>query len=403
MTTETGYEGSLKDKTVILGVCASISIYRTLDVVRDLRREGANVIVGMTNEAQEMIDPRLFAWASGNTVVTEISGNVEHVELFLHKEKERMLLVCPTTYNAVGKMANGIADDVVSLFFSFALGNNNPVVICPVMHEAMMSNKINSNNLATLKSAGAIIMPPLIEEEKAKISQSSKIIDFVKLAFFRTLLNGTRTLIIGGRGDEPIDPVRVITNRGTGLTGYYLSRYAFIFGSSHVVYVGNSDYEIPDYVEFHEAHTLDEYFDSVRKILDSERFDIVINSASLPDFSVSKPSKVKLDSDSDWKIELKKERKLNRLIREKHKGKFVTFKLEGSEIPRNWKKLLSSQGSDYIVYNSFSEKHDPYGRVQNHYFLIDANGPSDIGHITKQEMVMKLFLYLEKNSHGEKN
>jgi phosphopantothenoylcysteine decarboxylase/phosphopantothenate--cysteine ligase len=401
--TKTGYEGSLKDKTVILGVCASISIYRTLDVIRDLRREGANVIVGMTEEAQEMIDPRLFEWASGNTVVTEITGNVEHVELFLHKENERTLLVCPATYNAVGKMANGIADDVVSLFFSFALGNNNPIVVCPVMHEAMMSNKINSNNLSSLESAGAIIMPPLLEDEKAKISQSGKIIDFVKLSFFRTLLNGARTLIIGGRGDEPIDPVRVITNRGTGLTGSYLSRYAFIFGSSRVVYVGNSDYEMPDYVDFHEAHTLHDYFDSVKKILESERFDIVINSASLPDFSVSKPSKVKLGSNSDWKIELKKEQKLNQLIREKHKGKFVTFKLEGSEIPRNANKLLKGQAGDCIVYNSYSEKHDPYGQVQNHYFLIDAKGLNDIGNITKEEMVRKLFIYIKQNTHGEKD
>jgi len=397
MMNEEKSEKRLKGKTVVVGVCASISIYRTLDIMRDLQREGADILVGMTNEAMTMIDPRLFEWASGKPVITDITGRVEHVELFLHREKEVTLLICPATYNMIGKMANGIADDVVSLFFSFAVGNGNPVIVCPVMHDAMMSGGVNRRNLSVLDSLGVLILPPILEDEKAKISGSNKVVDFVLKANADLILRDKNVLIIGGRGEEPIDPVRMITNRGTGLTGLFLSRYAFIYGSSHVVYVGNSDYSLPDYVEFHEAHTMEEYSKSVREILDKEKFEIVINSASLPDFTVRNKSRMKLDSKKKQQIDLEVIPKLNKLIVEKHHGKFVTFKLEGSEKPDDWKEILDGNFSDYVIYNSFSEKTQPYGEVLNHYYFIDTKGPHDMGLISKETMARKVFSMIKED------
>ncbi len=382
----------LKGKVVIVGVSASISIYRTLDTIRDLRRRGADVIVGMTEEAQGMIDPRLFEWASERPVITEITGKVEHVELFLHRGKEVILLICPATYNMIGKMASGIADDVVSLFFSFAIGNHNPIVVCPVMHESMMSSEVNRKNMSFLESIGVTILPPILEEEKAKISRSDKVTDFILRASGNQILGNSRVLIVGGRGEEAIDPVRVITNRSTGLTGLSLARFAFIYGSPRTVLVGNSDYPVPDYVEYYGAHTMDEYSKTVKKLLESEKFDIVINSASLPDFMVDEPSDLKLDSRKNQKIMLKSQPKLNVLIRKMYKEKFVTFKLEGIENPKNWRGILETHMSDYVVYNSFSGKSRPYGEVMNHYYFIDRNGVHDMGTIPKEEMAMKMFV-----------
>ena len=149
------FENMLNGKTVVVGTGASISIYRVPDLVRDLRREGADVVVIMTANSQELINPEVMRWASENQVITKITGKIEHISLFQTDPKNTAFLVSPASYDLIGKMANGISDDPVSLSFSFAHGNGNPVVIAPAMHKAMMTNPINADNLRKLQSSRA--------------------------------------------------------------------------------------------------------------------------------------------------------------------------------------------------------------------------------------------------------
>ncbi len=399
---ETKFAGSLAGKKVILAVTASISIYRIPDLIRDLRREGAEVTVGMSREAAVMINPNIMKWASENEVVTEITGYIEHISCFSGNPKNTLLLVCPASYNFIGKASSGISDDVPSLFFSFALGNGNPVVVAPVMHEAMLINPINKGNLDRLKEAGVSIIPPRIHSEKAKISETEKIIDYAVRSLEGHTLKGRNILIVGGKGEEKIDPVRSITNSGTGTTAWWLARTAFRMGAGKIVFIGNTEHGIPDYVDFKSSLTMADYDKNTRNALSEETFDLVINSASLPDYSLEKAFKDKLDSSEPFDMKLIPGKKLNRIIRETYNGIMAIFKLSRDKEPEAIRNSFREVNPDLIVFNPFTDEKLPFGSVKNNYTFITTNEAINAGYLYKPEMTWKLLqLLAEKLRDGK--
>ncbi len=384
------FTSSLKGKRVIVAVTASISIYRVPDIIRDLRREGAEVIAGISREASAMISPEIFRWATANQPVTEISGEIEHVSLFEGDAGSTILLVLPASYNFIGKAASGISDDVPSLFFSFALGNGNGIVLSPVMHEGMMINPVNRQNLEKLQSLGVSIVPPRMESGKAKISESAKIIDYVIRAFNGKKLEGKKVLIIGGHGEARIDPVRMITNSGTGFTAQWLLRNSFRLGAGKICFVGNCNYGVPDYVEHHSAYTFEEFRDGTVSLLEKEKFDVVINVASLPDFRVKEKIEEKIDSARPAVLDLIPVEKLNRIIRGKHIGKLVTVKLESRFDAEATLEGVKSYSPDIVVFNPYLNEGAPFGSVSNSYTILKGSETIEIGKMAKPEMTRAL-------------
>lgn len=384
------FTSSLKGKRVVIGITASISIYRVPDIIRDLRREGADVIAGMSREACDMISPEVFRWATGNEVVTHITGDIEHVGLFQGRADDTMLLVCPASYNFIGKAASGISDDVPSLFFSFALGNGNPIAVSPVMHEGMMVNPFNRENIRKLENAGVSIIPPRIESDKAKISDSDKIIDYVSKAFDGRMLGGKNILVIGGRGEERVDPVRRITNSGTGFTAKWFLRNAFRLGADTISFVGNCSSKVPDYVEHRHALSFEEFRKGTEELLESRKFDAVINVASLPDFSVEENFEDKIDSASPVVLHLKPLEKLNRWIRGRYRGVLVTFKLENRFDLEETKKNIKDVEPDIVVFNPYTSDKEPFGSVENQYTMLKGGEVTEMGKLSKPEMTLKL-------------
>ena len=395
---ENRFEGMLAGKTVILTVTASISLYRMPDLVRDLRREGARVVVGMSKEAASMISPTIFQWASENDVVTAVGGNIEHISLFIGHAGDTALLICPASHNTLGKIANGISDDVPSLFFSFAIGNGNPVCICPAMHEGMMVNPINHRNLQALKDAGVQIIPPRISEEKAKISENDLIIDHVCRLFHGKTLRGKSVLIIGGRGEEMIDPVRAVSNLGSGFTLSWLAVNAFRLGAASIVMIGNTEYRVPEYAEYIHAVKMEEFEAEVDSILSKRSFDVVINCASLSDFIVKEKSGSKMPGDRSATVTLIPREKLLDRIRKKHSGRLVAFKLDDEVSPDQVYRKVSSSRPDLVVYNSISRGSGPFGTVSNHYIFIRPNDHEDLGILSKPQMTQKVLSLLYSKS-----
>lgn len=390
------FTSSLKGKRVVIAITASISIYRVPDIIRDLRREGAEVIAGMSREACSMMSPEIFKWATGNEVITEIGGNIEHVSFFEGRAADTLLLMLPASYNTIGKAASGISDDVPSLFFSFALGNGNPIVMSPVMHEGMMVNPINSGNLEKLHEYGVSLIPPMMESGKAKISQSGKVIDYVARAFNGNKLAGKKILIIGGHGEARIDPVRKITNSGTGFTATWLLRNSFRLGAGKICFVGNSIYGVPDYAEHRLASTFEEFRDSTASFLEEGKFDVIINVASLPDFKVSEDFAVKIDSARPKALNLIPVEKLNRIIRRSHTGKLVTFKLESSFDAKATEESVASYSPDIVVFNPYLSEKAPFGSVPNNYTLVRQGKAIELGKIPKPEMTLALLEEVRK-------
>lgn len=387
---ENRFEGMLKGKTVVLAVTASVSIYRMPDLVRDLRREGATVVVGMSREAASMISPTIFQWASENPVITEVSGNVEHINLFIGHAGDTALLVSPASYNSIGKMANGLSDDVPSLFFSFAIGNGNPVCVCPAMHEGMMINPINQMNLEKLKNAGVSIVPPRISEEKAKVSENDIIVDYVCRSFSGSPLAGKNILIIGGRGAEMIDPVRAITNLGTGFTFTWFGINAFRLGAARIFMIGNTAYRVPEYSEFIPCETMDEFEEMVPEILKDNHFDVVINCASLPDFKVSKKAGKKISSTVTYSLSLEPRGKLLDRIREIYSGLLVAFKLDHAMRPSEIRDKFKGSRPDAIVFNPLEVTNGPFGPGHNSYSIITERGIMELGVLSKPAMTLNV-------------
>lgn len=370
---------------VVLGITGSISVYRIPDLVRDLVREGAEVRCGLSEAAQSLVSDDVFEWASGFKAVTRISGKIEHISLFTEPDKT-VLLIAPATYNFIGKIANGIADTVPTLFFSYAFGKSVKVILSPAMHESMLKNPVLTENIERLHSLGVSFVQPKIEEEKAKIADYSYLIDSVYRSFFGSKFSGKRALVIGGHGEEPLDPVRVITNRSTGDTGYWLARNLYRLGCEQVTLVGNTPESLPPYVDFIPAVNTDQFYSlSLREAKDGD-YDYIFLPAALTDFSVSY-SKTKIKSGDAFSLDLTPRKKLLTELRDIFSGEIVSFKLDHEEpSPDNL--------SDFIVFNRIVEKGSNFGEVPVDYRIIDPSGTSRITAQTKEEGTWKILLHV---------
>ena len=393
---ESHFENMLSGKKIIIASSASISIYRIPDLIRDLKREGASVVSAMSQQAVSMIGQTIMEWATGNPAVTKITGNIEHISMF---DENTILLVAPASYNTIGKMANGISDSIPSLFFSYALGHGNKIVVVPAMHRDMFENPVNKENIEKLKKLGVLVVDPEFDETKAKIADNDRIIDYVCRSIYGNDLNGKNVLIISGGSELAIDPVRVITNRSSGYTGYWLARNAFRFGASIITYVGNSEYNIPGYATYMEKYNLRDIIVEINTYISVNKYDYIIMPMALMDFDM-KESKTKLDSGADQNLVLTPRPKVRDRIRQMAPGAvLVLFNLE-SEKSYNSKKFEKSD-PDMVVLNSFDKK--PFGDTKNDYTMISKGRKEEIENADKATISLEIYHRIKdmKRDSGE--
>ena len=385
---ESHFENMLSGKKVVIASSASISIYRIPDLIRDIKREGATTVSAMSNSAVSMIGKTIMEWATGNPVVTEITGNIEHISMF---DKDTILLVAPASYNTIGKMARGISDSIPSLFFSYALGHGNKIVVVPAMHRDMMENPVNKENIGILKKLGVLVVDPEFDETKAKIADNDRIIDYLCRAVYGDELTGKKVLIVAGRSELPIDPVRVITNRSSGYTGYWMVRNAFRLGASVITYVGNSQYSIPSYVTYMEKYNLREIIVEINTYITIEKYDYILMPMALMDFD-TKENKIKLDSGKDQNILLTPRPKVRDRIRDMAPGALlVLFNLD-SEKSFDSKKFEKSE-PDMIVLNSFNKL--PFGETNNDYTIVAGDRREELKNMNKADLSLEIFRKLK--------
>lgn len=161
---------------IALGVCGSVAAVRTVELVREFRRNQIEVEVVMSESAKRMVGPDALHWASGNRVITELTGDVEHVRLCGVGGEASLLLICPATSNTISKISAGIDDTPVTTLAASALGAGIPIVIVPAMHVSMYYNPIVVSNIEKLKEQDIVFMEPEIEENKAKLPDNSEIL-----------------------------------------------------------------------------------------------------------------------------------------------------------------------------------------------------------------------------------
>jgi len=290
-------EGSeLRGKTVVLCVTGSVAAVQSPEIARLLMRHGADVFAVFSQAAQQIIHPHLMEWATGNPVVTELTGKIEHVALAgdTHRKAD-LVLVAPATANTISKIAVAIDDTPVTSTVTTAFGAGIPIMIVPAMHASMYTHPILGENIKKLKAHGVEFVGPRIEEGKAKIATSNEVL----LAVLRKLagkqdLTKSKILITAGPTIEHIDPVRIVTNRSSGLMGVEVARAAAQRGADVTLVYGRGTVPPPEQVRVIRVETTQEMRDAVTSELRATKYDVVIAAAAVADWKPAHPKQEKI-------------------------------------------------------------------------------------------------------------
>lgn len=296
-----GTEGdNLKGVKVAMCITGSVAAVRCPDLSRTLMRQGAEVSVVMSRSATGLITPELMHWATGEPVISELTGDVEHVEIGQWAD---LILVVPSTANTIGKIANAIDDTPPTSVVSVALGLEKPIGIVPAMHSSMYSHEIIQENVSRLKDAGVHFLEPNILEGKAKIPSVEEIVSFVKSISQPKDLEGKKVLVTAGPTVERLDPVRVLTNPSSGKMGISIARAAAMRGADVTLIYGTGDEPEPFGVNTVRVETTGEMMDAVVDALEGD-FDIIVAAAAPQDFTPESPSEEKLRREEPVNVKL---------------------------------------------------------------------------------------------------
>ncbi len=238
----------LAGKTIVLCVTGSIAAVETVKLARELIRHGAHVVPVLSRDAMEIIHPNALQFATGRDPITKLDGTVPHIELVGSDGTADLVLIAPATSNTIAKVATGIDDTVVTTFAQNALGAKIPILIAPAMHETMYANPIVASHIRALESHGVAFVTPTFEEEKAKLADLDEIVAHALRLLSGRPLAGKRVVVVAGATVEPIDDVRIVTNRSTGETGLEVAKAAFELGADLELWLGRHHAHVPPYL-----------------------------------------------------------------------------------------------------------------------------------------------------------
>ena len=368
----------LKDKTVVIGVSGGIAVYKTLDVVSRLRKLGVNVNVIMTKSATEFVTPLSFQSLSQNYVVCDMfedpkTWDVEHISL---AKRADVFLIAPATANVIGKIANGIADDMLT---TTVMATKAKVLIAPAMNTNMYENPILQRNINTLKELGYNFVEPESgrlacgDTGKGKLASPETIVDeVVKLLSKGQDLKGKSIIVTAGPTVESIDPMRYITNRSTGKMGYSIAKEAIERGADVTLITGPTNLTPPQNLKkLVKIESAKDMYEAVLANLDEN--DVVIKSA---DYKPKNYSNKKIKkSDDDLVIELDRNKDIAQEIGKIKNNKIlVGFAAETNDLIENASLKIKKKNLDFIVANDLTKEGAGFGVDTNIVKIIDKEG-----------------------------
>jgi phosphopantothenoylcysteine decarboxylase/phosphopantothenate--cysteine ligase len=402
----------LKGKRIVLCITGSVAAVQCPEIARQLMRHGAEVFAVMSPMAQKIIHPYLMEWATGNPVVTELTGKIEHVALAgEHANKADLILVAPATANTISKIAAGIDDTTVTSVASTAFGSEIPLVIVPAMHESMYRHPILDENIKKLKALGIEFVGPRIEEGKAKIAETEEILEVVirKLSASRDFA-GMKILVTAGPTLEYIDPVRVITNKSSGLMGIEVTREALLRGAEVTLIYGPGTTTPPNEAKVIRVETTREMYEAVVSEMESRKYDVIIATAAAADWTPKKHFEYKVPTrkTSTLNVKLEPTPKIIDVVKKISPEAFlVPFKAEYNvsdrELIKNAFQRLKEAGADLIVANDVARKGVGFRVETNEIFIVDKK--RKVVHVpltTKREASRKLLNVIAKQIKSKK-
>jgi len=368
----------LEGKTVVLGVTGSIAAYKTAELASQLTQAGARVEVIMTAAATEFITPLTFRNITGRPVVTKMfelasEYSVEHVAL---AEAADVVVIAPATADIIARIAAGIADDMLCCT---VLATKVPIIMAPAMHAGMYENQVTQDNLAKLKARGFTIVGPDYGRLASGGVGLGRLVDVNEiLGAIRQILGrsrdlaGRRIVVTAGGTQEPVDPVRCLTNRSSGKMGYALAEAARDRGAQVMLVSAPSALPKPVGVDVMNVGTAQEMYEAVKKTV--AKADVLIMAAAVADYRPKKVSKSKIKRERASDLVLELERTPDILGEVKGKILRIGFAAESENLVANAKGKLEKKRLDLIVANDITAKGSGIGADTNQVVIIDRKG-----------------------------
>lgn len=392
-------------KCVVIGVTGGIAVYKALDVISALRKKDIEVHVIMTESASKFVNPLTFQSISQNMVVTDMfaepkAWEIQHISL---AQKADLMLIAPATANVIGKISNGIADDMLS---TTVMATKAKVLIAPAMNTNMYQNPIVQNNISKLKDFGYKFIEPASGRLACgdigigKLADVNTIVERVieELEDKEQDLLGKKVLVSAGPTIAPIDPVRYITNRSTGKMGYAIAKEARDRGAEVILVSGPTNLEPPKNVKIINIKTNEEMR---KEILQNFKWaDIVIKSAAVADYKPKEYSKEKIKKgEGDLNICLTRDNDILKFLGEiKTHQVLVGFAAESDNVLENAERKLKNKNLDFIVANDITYSDTGFGSEDNKVVILSKNNEKlELEKMSKKKVASNIFdMILEK-------
>ena len=383
----------LTGKTVVLGVTGSIAAYKMANLASMLIKLNCDVHVLMTKNATNFINPITFETLTRNKCIVDtfdrvFEFDVKHISL---AQKADVFMIAPASANIIGKMANGIADDMLC---TTVLAAECPKIVSPAMNTHMFDNRIVQDNMKKLEDYGFIIIPPdsgvlaCRDVGRGKLPSENVLLEYIlKEIQCEKDLVGKKILVTAGPTRESIDPVRYITNHSTGKMGYAIAKMAMRRGADVTLVSGPADLEPPMFMEFVPIESAEDMFREVTKRSDS--CDIIIKAAAVADFTPETVSDEKIKKkEGGMTIPLKRTKDILKYLGEhKKEGQLLCgFAMETSNLVENARKKLDSKNVGMIAGNSLRDTGAGFGTDTNKITLVTRDGLTELPLISKEEV-----------------
>lgn len=395
----------LKNKNILLCVTGSIAAYKACEILRLLRKEQANVQVMMSKSAEEFVGVATFAALSNNEVLTNLfpdkpKGGMDHVNLSFRLDA---IIVAPATANILCKAANGVADEIVSTTLSIC---DVPILFAPAMNFRMWNNEGTMNAVSLLKERGHVVIEPeegelaSLHKGKGRLASLNIIMNSIRRLFTQELiLENKKILIAAGPTQEPIDPVRFITNRSSGKMGYAIAKAAKEYGGNVTLVSGPVSIQNISGINQINIQTAHDMNQAIDQELSSSKFDLIFMAAAVSDYSPTNYSKEKIkSSNKKQNLELNKTVDIMAETISKHTGIKIAFSLETENGEKNAIHKMKNKKSDYIILNYANEEGAGFDYDTNHVHIYSKDGKSkEIPMNTKLKIAKQIIEYIILN------
>ena len=397
----------LENKNILLGVTGGIAAYKIANLASMLKKQKANVRVIMTKNACQFITPITFETLTAQKVYTDtfdrdFEFKVDHIELGKWAD---VFLIAPATANVIGKLASGIADDMLT---TTALAVRCPLVVAPAMNTAMYENRAVKHNIMKLRTNGMEIILPASghlacgDTGAGKMPEPELLMEYIKRAVYKKKdLAGKKVCVSAGPTREAIDPVRYISNNSTGKMGVEIAKMAAYRGAKVSLVLGPSNVFVPDFINRTDIKSAEDMYEEIMKISDAQ--DIIIKAAAVADYTPANYSSEKIKKkEGDLTIELSRTKDILKELGERKnnnpKRQFICgFSMETENMEENSRKKLVSKNVDMIVANNLKVEGAGFGTNTNVVSIFTKDQEVILDKLSKLEVAEKIFDEIVRN------